>query len=136
MKEVIINRLFMDETITLGVMQIENVPMFFTLELPWKDNAKDISCIPEGKYIAGKSYSPKFGQVYEVLNVPDRDRILIHWGNTVNDINGCILIGRMAGLLNGERAVIATRDAIVAFHAEIEMDEQFTLIIRNRDERY
>ena len=72
-----------------------------TLELPWLDNQKRISCIPEGEYDVIKHVSPKFGECFWVLNVPDRSEILLH--DKVNfvgsknprtqksDILGCVI---------------------------------------------
>lgn len=64
-----------------------------TLELPWKDNQRNISCISEGVYKARKHNSPKFGESLWLQNVPGRSEILIHKGNFYDDILGCILIG-------------------------------------------
>lgn len=66
---------------------------FTTLELPWRDNQKMISCIPVGVYKCTKKHSPSRGLVYSVLDVPDREHILIHVGNYPKDTNGCILVG-------------------------------------------
>jgi hypothetical protein len=78
---------------TLGVW-ITDRPLFTTLELPWKDNQKDISCIPAGTYHITKIYSGHFKRnVFLVNGVPNRDAVEIHVGNTVNDIRGCIVVG-------------------------------------------
>lgn len=66
---------------------------FYTLELPWRDNARNISRIPEGVYKVRKRYSQRFGDHFEVLGVPDRTLILIHKGNFPDDTDGCILPG-------------------------------------------
>lgn len=75
---------------------------FNTLELPWKNNATNISCIPEGIYIAKRRYSKKYRNHMHITDVEGRSLILIHWGNyagSVNpktgspDIRGCILTG-------------------------------------------
>lgn len=66
---------------------------FFTLELPWRDNARNISRIPEGVYKVRKRYSQRFGDHFEVLGVPDRTLILFHVGNFPDDTDGCILPG-------------------------------------------
>lgn len=73
-----------------------------TLELPWKDNQRNVSCIPEGHYDVDPIYSQTFGHIYDVKDVPDRSLIRIHQGNyagSINpktghsDIRGCILVG-------------------------------------------
>lgn len=63
------------------------------VELPWKDNSQKVSCIPEGIYDVQKRLSEKFGEVIRVLNVTGREGILIHAGNKVSDVQGCILPG-------------------------------------------
>jgi len=64
-----------------------------SLELPWVNNERRVSCIPEGTYEAIKHKSPKFGETLWLQDVPNRSEILIHKGNFHSDILGCILIG-------------------------------------------
>lgn len=65
----------------------------YTLELPWLDNQRRVSCIPEGEYEVIKHHSPRFKKSFWVQDVPDRSEILIHKGNYYTDILGCILVG-------------------------------------------
>jgi len=83
---------------TLGVMYVlngRNEIQFrcMTLELPWKNNLKRISCIPAGTYRVVKHKSPKFGECFWVKDVPGRSEILIHKGNYHKDVLGCVLVG-------------------------------------------
>ena len=83
---------------TLGIMYVLNELneiqfMCRTLELPWKNNKKRVSCIPEGVYDVVLHHSPKFGKCFWVKNVPERSEILIHPGNYHKQILGCILVG-------------------------------------------
>ena len=64
-----------------------------TLELPDNGNQKNVSCIPEGKYEVIPYRSPNHGECFKVLNVHNRDNILIHKGNYTKDTQGCILPG-------------------------------------------
>jgi hypothetical protein len=64
-----------------------------TMELPYKDNQHQISCIPSGVYFVEKRYSPEHGNHFHVLDVPNRDMILIHEGNYVFNYKGCIGVG-------------------------------------------
>lgn len=67
------------------------------IELPDLGNQKKFSCIPEGIYDVAKYDSPTKGSCFHVLDVPDRDSILIHKGNYAAgnhiDTLGCILPG-------------------------------------------
>jgi hypothetical protein len=83
-----------------------------TLELPWRDNQRSISCIPTGTYQVVERTSPKFKDHLHVLKVPGRSYILIHAGNTHNDIRGCILPGVKRGKLGAENAVLGSRTAL------------------------
>lgn len=69
----------------------------YTIELSWKNNQKNISCIPKNIYNVNLIMSPKFKEVLSIANVPNRSGILIHKGNSYKDIKGCILpISRIA----------------------------------------
>lgn len=95
----------------------------FTLELPWRDNLRNISCIPPGEYLTETRQSGKFGLNYHVKEVPGRNYILIHSGNWAGDstkgykthVNGCILLGQKKGWLAGQRAVLNSRITIRKF---------------------
>ena len=82
---------------TLGELTIlEGVKNLFTcktLELEEDNNAVRDDCIPRGTYNVVKRNSAKFGNHFHVLDVPDRDYILIHSGNFYRQILGCILVG-------------------------------------------
>lgn len=73
-----------------------------TLELPWRNNMRQVSCIPEGTYQVVRRTSPKFNDHYHLLQVPGREFILIHPGNYTSQIMGCILPGREFKRLNAD----------------------------------
>lgn len=86
---------------TFGVLRYGEVPFAVTLERPWLNNEKRVSCIPVGVYVCRRIKSPHFGDVFEVANVPGRTLILFHRGNKLFDTEGCILIGEeFAGSLH------------------------------------
>lgn len=92
-----LHRLLSDPFQTLGSLTFydgEKILLTLsTLELPWRNNERRVSCIPEGIYKVVKRYSQKYRDHWHVLNVPDRDWILIHIGNFHHQIEGCILPG-------------------------------------------
>lgn len=92
---------------TLGALLIATRVFCWTLEPPIYDNKKNFACIPAGQYECKKKISQKFNRtVYEICNVPDRDLVEFHPGNTVQDTIGCVLLGETIGKLSGNRAVL------------------------------
>ena len=85
-----------------------------TLELAWKGNDKQVSCIPVGLYSVKKRYSTKYKDHFHILEVPNRSYILIHQGNYYSDTLGCILVGKTHTDINGdgERDVTSSRNTL------------------------
>jgi hypothetical protein len=81
------------------------IDSWFSLELPWKNNEKYISCIPLGEYVAYKHYSPKFGDTLWIQDVPNRSEILIHPANFHSDLLGCVGIGKDLKWINRDNDV-------------------------------
>ena len=80
-----------------------------TLEKKWADNTEYYSCIPAGTYVCKRIKSPKFGETFEVTDVPKRKEILFHWGNTIKDTTGCILIAEEYGILGLVAAILGSK---------------------------
>lgn len=76
---------------TQGVLAWNGTLVCYTIELPWLENRRRISCIPEGEYVLQKRFSPKFKWHLHLQNVPGRDFILIHPANdATKELLGCI----------------------------------------------
>lgn len=76
---------------TNGKLECNGKSICNTIELPWRENQKRVSCIPEGKYFIRKRYSQKFQWHLEVIDVKDRSLILFHpANNALIELNGCI----------------------------------------------
>jgi len=85
-----------------------------TLELPYLNNERKISCFPEGIYKVTKHISPSKGLCFSIHNVPQRDNILIHKANFVgsnnpktghSDLLGCVAPGTGYSDLNADGIV-------------------------------
>jgi len=74
--------------------------------IPYKINAKNVTCIPEGEYKVEKYYSPTKGECFWVKNVPGRTMVEIHKGNFASgktiDTEGCILPGMFLADINDD----------------------------------
>ena len=85
------------EVSTIGNLYLDGEWLCDTLELPYLDNQRSISCIPEGHYEVRMRY-PRESATRDymhllVKDVTDRDYILFHIGNSAKDTRGCILVG-------------------------------------------
>ena len=84
-------------TRTLGRLllfdELNPVGTWVTLELPWRGNEQNVSCIPLGNYGVIPWESPKHGKCLKIMNVPGRDDILIHVLNWPHQTLGCIGVG-------------------------------------------
>jgi hypothetical protein len=89
---VVLTRIHETKTQTIGYMIVDDL-LVFTLELPYRDNQRNISCVPKGTYDVVKRSSFKYANHLHLTNVPDRSLILIHQGNFNTQTQGCILAG-------------------------------------------
>ena len=85
------------EDSTVGELFLNGERMCDTLENPYINNERSISCIPEGEYkvrlrTARESATRDYLHLL-VKDVPNRDWILFHRGNSAKDTSGCILVG-------------------------------------------
>ena len=85
------------EESTIGELFINGERLCDTLERPYFNNQRNISCIPEGVYpvrlrLPRESATRDYMHLL-VKDVKDRDYILFHIGNTAKDTSGCILVG-------------------------------------------
>jgi Family of unknown function (DUF5675) len=98
----------------------------FTLELPFTDGLPG-SAIPAGRFQVVFQPSPKFErstdpwvQKYAVamphiIDIPNRSLIMFHWGNDVDNTDGCVLIGNT----KGKDFIGSSRAAFVEFYSAI-----------------
>ncbi len=115
---------------TYGVLMEDYQPWLLTLEDAWMGNQRNISCIPEGPYKCRRVQSPKFGDTFEVTNVPGRSHILFHSGNDQDDTSGCILLGSEWGKNRDEVIVAESRKAVDKFMHRLTHTDEFNLYIR------
>jgi Family of unknown function (DUF5675) len=109
---------------TLGALIVDGRMIGFALELPWRANRRNVSCIPPGLYKVRRREdwrrSRDHGPTFEVCNVPGRSGILFHPGNTVDDVEGCIAPGLSIGNVGDKRGVLHSGAAFKRFRAALD----------------
>lgn len=129
-----IQREICNDKITLGRMfdPDQDTPFrWHTLENPFCDNQRSVSCIPAGSYWCEPYNSPTFGHTWIVLNVPNRSYILFHAGNYVEHTQGCIILGMSRA--KNERAVWRSRDAVAQFMNYLNTRDVHKFLLEIRD---
>lgn len=128
---------------TFGVIVSEpGAAVCRTAELNWRDNRRNISCIPSGEYNVAPHDSPTFGECFFVSDVSGRSNVLIHAGNwagqrgvagVLSDTEGCILVGDRVRVIekNGikQPGVNRSKDTLKRLLKEYPMG--FSLIIES-----
>ncbi len=107
-----------------------------TLELPWRKNRQNISCILPGNYDCSRNVQRKI-PVWNVRNVPGRSAIQIHPFNHAGDkalgfeseSEGCITLGLSFGMVGGQYGIIDSRQALGRMEEAFE-NEDFVLMIQ------
>ena len=119
---------------TIGELFLNGERICDTLENPWVDNQRNISCIPEGVYPV-RLRLPRESATRDYLHllvqeVPNRDFILVHRGNFPSQTQGCLLVG-----LGTEQDVV--HNSVLAMDLLIKEilhlgGENINLIIKNK----
>lgn len=113
--------------LTLGWLAVDGLRLA-TIERPWipaethRGGMPRISCVPDGTYALRAHSGPKFRNVWALVNPnldvhhmpsgPGRSAILIHAGNTVYDVIGCIAVGTRFGGQGGVPTVLESQVAL------------------------
>jgi Family of unknown function (DUF5675) len=106
-----------------------------SIELPWRDNKKNISCIPEGRYLLIKRMHTRHGLQLAISNVVNREAILIHPANfAMRELQGCIApVSKCTGEGKGEYSRIALERLQALVYPVLEAGEKVFLVIKSVD---
>lgn len=132
---------------TLGRLTIGSLTVK-TLERPWiayppyPFGRPDTSCVPPGLYALALHDTRKFPKKFALVNeslgiyadaVPSgkvgRCACLIHTGNWVTDVEGCIIVGRDRRLDGETWMLLESKDAYAALAAAVPWQEGHSLLI-------
>lgn len=119
---------------TLGVLRVHGSSgvMFEckTLELPWKNNERRVSCIPAGLYLVAKTHTAHLGDHFWIMNVKGRDGIKIHSANYFSQLLGCIALGDSFGDRNGDGVLDVLNSKATLKKLYDMMPDKFALTIK------
>lgn len=117
---VVLTRQSQSDQGTFGSLVVDGL-VLWTGEQPWRDNRRNVSCIPAGRYGCAWTWSPRFRRdMYLVYSVPGRSGIRIHSANLMGDtalgyrsqLAGCIALGERLGILDGQQALLISAPAV------------------------
>ncbi len=98
--EIIIRRTWQDKNQSTGTLSVidSDCKVLFAcscIERGWRDNQKNVSCVPSGVYTVVFEPSNRFKMnLWELKNVPNREECKIHSANHWHQLNGCIAPGK------------------------------------------
>jgi len=140
MKKALLKRFSTSNHGTFGFLSIEGSLFHcFMLELPWRNNERQRSCIPSGLYQLKWHRSPRFGMVYKVEGVEGRSEILFHTGNFAGDVSlgyksnshGCLLPCTKIGKMEGQQAGLISRPALNSLVSTLNKEPALLEIIND-----
>lgn len=119
---------------TIGEMFVDGKFECFTLEDVVRPTGVKVygeTAIPEGTYPIDVTYSPRFKKELPlVMGVKGFTGIRIHAGNTKDNTEGCILVGRSKGRDRVNESRLAFNTLFEKLKAAKARKEPITLIVR------
>jgi hypothetical protein len=124
---------------TYGALAIGDTPVCVSIEPPWRENERDVSCIPGGPLACPVVYQCVRGlhrleggepfETFEVIGVPGRSGILFHRGNIVRETRGCIIVGEAFNPVLGQPGVTDSGHAFAEFMSLFRLTDRFQLSV-------
>lgn len=139
MKKVLINRFKITNNYSLGDCYIKHPCgrveyIGKVLERGWRNNQRNISCVPEGTYDLVLEYSNRFRKdLWELKGVPNRSECKFHVANYWRQLNGCLSLGNKHVDIDhdGDPDVTSSRLTMDKFHKAMGTDTKAQVIINN-----
>ena len=129
---VVLTRTYFPEG-TNGKLVYQGRLICYTIELPYKNNQPQVSCIPEGEYFIEKRYSKRFGWHFEILDIPNRSLILFHpANNALTELRGCIApVSQLSAPGYGVQSKKAFEKLKMLVYPELEAKESILLLVQS-----
>ena len=121
---------------TNGVIRYGRDKICHTIELPWRDNEVNVSCIPEGRYLLEKRITHERGFHLILKSVHGRSWILIHPANDAEtELEGCIApVSQLTGAGRGIQSEKAMDRLLEAFEEAQEQENHIYITIKEKKE--
>jgi hypothetical protein len=105
----------------------------FAIELPWLNNQRSVSCIPEGEYELKARYSQKFSHHLHIVNVEGRSLILLHPANNAKrELRGCIApVIQLTGIGKGSNSKPLLQKLVSLCYQAFDKKENVLLTIKS-----
>ncbi|WP_417874824.1 DUF5675 family protein [Xanthomarina gelatinilytica] len=133
--ELVLHRAYFEEG-TNGALFNSDKFLCHTIELPWNDNKRNISCIPEGVYEIEPRFSKRFKHHLILKDVKDRSFILFHPANdALKELQGCIApVTYLSGIGRG----VYSRDAMQKLLSLVYQakDRKETILLTIKSQNY
>ncbi len=135
----------------MGELIVEGEHFCYTMEQPWRQNRRFVSCVPVGTYNLISYDSPKYGETFALENEDNdvfvyeneadeggRYACLFHSANWAHQLQGCIAPGDGKGWAQHRGhppnlMVTRSRDALARLFPVLEYNHQ--ILIRWRHQR-
>lgn len=121
---------------TNGEIWIGGEFVCYAIELPWLDNVRSNSCIPEGMYPLAKRYSKRFKWHLLIKDVVGRSEILFHPANdALRELKGCIApVNQLTGIGKGFESLKAFKRIREMVYDSIDAGESVFLEVKRKGE--
>lgn len=115
---------------TFGRLMYPDGEWTWTIERPWVNNEKYVSCIPQGGYTCRRHDSPRWGPTFLVTEVPNRTHILFHVANVAEELEGCIALCKGGPIwYKNQFGLSKSKVAMDEFFEKTDHVNEFTLLI-------
>ncbi len=123
---------------TNGTLFCSHKFLCHTIELPWMDNKRNISCIPEGIYEVVPRFSPKHQHHLMLKGVEKRNLILIHPANeALKELEGCIApVSSLTGIGKGTQSRPALQKLLSLVYQAQDRKETILLTIKSQNHEH
>lgn len=121
---------------TNGEILCEGQRVCSSIELPWLDNKRRVSCIPEGRYELRRRFTEKRKHHLMVVGVPGRNAILVHPANDAKkELLGCIApVTTLTGPGKGIESRLANEKLKILVLAALDRKEKIFINIKSKDQ--